>query len=206
MSANLPAPVQSQLGRLTATDKKRLAGIIDDCSGALREVYRLLAAADPSGWAPARRKLLSCLAQMQALVEAPPVLHAIATEGPDAAAAGYRGPGAADGWRTVVDERHNLAREALAGLKRVIEEQHGEAAPVEPEQYVTLDQAAALVNRAKKTLERRLNRQGSDAPPPDVEGGGGRAHEWRWSALRPWLEQTYGKKLPERFPSRRPLN
>jgi hypothetical protein len=71
------------------------------------------------------------------------------------------------------------------------------------DQYVTLDQAAAFVNRSKKTLERAMNKSNSDAPPPDVEGGGGRPHEWRWSVLRPWLEKTYGKKLPERFPQLR---
>jgi hypothetical protein len=69
-------------------------------------------------------------------------------------------------------------------------------------QYVTLDQAAARVNRHKKTLERRVNRKGSDAPPPDVEGGGGKPHEWRWSTLRPWLEKEFGRKLPDRIPSR----
>jgi hypothetical protein len=71
------------------------------------------------------------------------------------------------------------------------------------EQYVTLDQGAALVNWAKKTLERAVNKPGSGAPSPDAEGGGRRAHEWRWSVLRPWLEKTYRKKLPERFPAAR---
>jgi hypothetical protein len=80
------------------------------------------------------------------------------------------------------------------------------SAPPAAEQYVTLDQAAARVNRSKKTLERWVNKEGSDAPPPDVEGGGGRAHEWRWSILRPWLEKTFGKSLPERFPSRLPVS
>jgi hypothetical protein len=79
-----------------------------------------------------------------------------------------------------------------------------DSASATADQYVTLDQAAALVNRSKKTLERRVNKTGSDAPPPDVEGGGGRAHEWRWSLFRPWLEKTFGKPLPERFPSRLP--
>jgi hypothetical protein len=78
------------------------------------------------------------------------------------------------------------------------------------EQYITLDQAAALVNRNKKTLERYLNHPKSEAarmPKPDVEGGGGKPHEWRWANLRPWLEVTFGKKLPDRLPSRgsRPL-
>lgn len=73
----------------------------------------------------------------------------------------------------------------------------------EAPQYVTLDQAAALVNRKKKTLLRALNQLGSKMPRPDVEGAGGKPHEWLWPRLRPWLEEEYGKKLPERFPSLR---
>jgi hypothetical protein len=79
--------------------------------------------------------------------------------------------------------------------------------PDEPpaDQYVTLDQAAALVNRRKKTLERYLRQPKSEAarmPEPDVEGTGGKPHEWKWSNLRPWLEKTFGKQLPGRLPSR----
>jgi hypothetical protein len=68
-------------------------------------------------------------------------------------------------------------------------------------QYVTLDQAAVIVNHVKRTLERAIHKPGSGAPPPDIKGGGGRSHEWVWSNLRPWLEKTFHKKLPERFPS-----
>jgi hypothetical protein len=74
-----------------------------------------------------------------------------------------------------------------------------------PEQYVTLDQAAALVNRSKKTLERLLRQPRSEAtrmPDPDVVGTGGRPHEWRWGRLRPWLETAFGKSLPPALPSR----
>lgn len=80
----------------------------------------------------------------------------------------------------------------------------GEAPPVDiPDapQYVTLDQMAALVNRSKKTLERELNRPNSDMPKPDVEGGGGKPHEWRWDRIRPWLVTTYARELPVRFPT-----
>jgi hypothetical protein len=68
-------------------------------------------------------------------------------------------------------------------------------------QYVTLDQAAALVNRSKKSLERCKNKRGSGCPTPDVEGGGGKPNEWAWNRLRPWLERVFGRKLPEHFPS-----
>jgi len=72
-----------------------------------------------------------------------------------------------------------------------------------PPQYVTLDQMAALVNRSKKVLEKRLNLANSTMPRPDVEGGGGKPHEWKWSEIRPWLEKEFGKILPENYPSLR---
>lgn len=64
--------------------------------------------------------------------------------------------------------------------------------------YIDLDQAAALVNRSKKTLARALKT--NKMPQPDVEGGGGKKHEWAYAKLRPWLESTYGRMLPERPP------
>jgi hypothetical protein len=70
--------------------------------------------------------------------------------------------------------------------------------PPPAEQYVTMDQAAAIVNRSKSTLERLREKM----PDPDVEGGGGKSHEWRWSRIRPWLEREFGKLLPVKFPSR----
>lgn len=42
------------------------------------------------------------------------------------------------------------------------------------QQFVTLDQMAALVNRSKKTLERWL--RDDKLPAPDVKGGGGGHH------------------------------
>jgi hypothetical protein len=59
--------------------------------------------------------------------------------------------------------------------------------------YVTLDQAAALVNRNKRTLERKKKKM----PAPAVKGGGGKPTEWIWSELRPWLEKEFGRRLPE---------
>ena len=62
---------------------------------------------------------------------------------------------------------------------------------------------AQTVNRDKKTLERYLNDpkyKKHGMPAPDVEGGGGKPHEWKWSTLRPWLERTFKRPLPERFP------
>jgi hypothetical protein len=72
--------------------------------------------------------------------------------------------------------------------------------PSEADQYVSRDQAAGLLKIAKKTLERAMNLPGSGAPVPDKEGGGGYAHKWKWSRLRPWLEQYFGLELSDRFP------
>jgi len=90
---------------------------------------------------------------------------------------------------------------------RDIPQNHGKGrSEPEPPQYVTLDQVAALINRKKKTLERYLNepkyKKKFDMPQPEVEGGGGKPHEWLWPTLQPWLEKTFGRKLPERFPRR----
>jgi hypothetical protein len=90
----------------------------------------------------------------------------------------------------------NFVRHFRARLRRVIDLLR----PPPTDQYVTLDQAAALVNRAKKTLERHMANGCPQAPAPDVEGGGGKPHEWLWSRLRPWLEEQFRRPLPEHFP------
>ncbi len=74
-----------------------------------------------------------------------------------------------------------------------------EAAP----QYVTLDQMAAVIGRAKRTLERAKQNPESAMPPPDVPGGRGRAAEWEWARVRPWLAAHSARRLPERFPADR---
>ena len=66
---------------------------------------------------------------------------------------------------------------------------------------VTLDQAAAMVNRSKRTLERY--KTADKLPTPTVEGGGGRSGLWDWSVIRPWLMKEFNVILPERFPARR---
>jgi hypothetical protein len=69
--------------------------------------------------------------------------------------------------------------------------------------YVTLDQMAAIVNRGKRTLERLKTRKRNPLPDPDVEGGAGRPDEWIWPNVRSWLENEFGKQLPEHFPADR---
>lgn len=66
----------------------------------------------------------------------------------------------------------------------------------ELEQYVTLDQIAALVSRSKRALERYVSKM----PPPAVKGVKGRAAEWCWAEVRPWVNDTFGRKLPEKLP------
>lgn len=64
--------------------------------------------------------------------------------------------------------------------------------------YVTLLQVTPLVGRGKRTLE-RWKQQGL-LPMPDISGGGGKADEWKWTSLRPKLEELAERDLPERFP------
>lgn len=69
------------------------------------------------------------------------------------------------------------------------------------DQYVTLAQMAAIVSREKRTM-RRLYDNGI-LPLPDRQGGKGKAHEWRWSNVRPVLEREYTRELPSVFPTAR---
>jgi hypothetical protein len=65
------------------------------------------------------------------------------------------------------------------------------------EYFITLDQAAALVNRRKRTLERYKNDKKRKMPKPRVPGGGGKPAEWAWNELKPWLEEHFNRQLPE---------
>jgi hypothetical protein len=75
-------------------------------------------------------------------------------------------------------------------------EQARVAEPEAASDLVTLLQAATLVKRRKGTL-----RHYRDLPPPTHPSRqSGHPHLWEWSVLRPWLEQKFGRTLPERFP------
>jgi hypothetical protein len=87
---------------------------------------------------------------------------------------------------------------------------HSEATPVreaeppptdvwdEAIDYVTLDQAAALVHTSKRTLERY--KTDGILPDPVREGGGGKYALYDYKVLRPWLMEKFKLTLPERFP------
>jgi hypothetical protein len=68
------------------------------------------------------------------------------------------------------------------------------------EHLVTLQQAAAMVCRSKKTLERR-KADDPKFPMPRVAGGGGKPDEYAWSEMRLYLEGEFKRKLPEQFPA-----
>ncbi len=74
---------------------------------------------------------------------------------------------------------------------------HGEKT-VEQECYVTFDTLANYLRVSKKTMERRYKH--GKLCEPDIEGGGGKAHQWKYSRVRPFLETAFDRQLPERWP------
>jgi hypothetical protein len=76
-----------------------------------------------------------------------------------------------------------------------------ECEPETSDCYVTLQQCAAIVGKSKATLKQRY--VNGDLPAPAIHGGKGRAHEWNWSAIRPYLEHLFARMLPEHFPGDR---
>lgn len=66
--------------------------------------------------------------------------------------------------------------------------------------HVTLLQCAGIVKKSKRTLERWKTKD-TAFPTPDVIGEDGNADEWKWSVIRPYLEQKSNRKLPAIFPS-----
>ena len=71
------------------------------------------------------------------------------------------------------------------------------------ETFITLDMAAATVQRSKNTLRKYMGRKRDPLPDPDIQGMGGKPSEWRWDSIRPWLEHEFGRKLPENYPGSR---
>lgn len=73
------------------------------------------------------------------------------------------------------------------------------AEPADTGYCVTLQQAAPLVGKSKRTLERWA--KDDQFPLPEVQGTGGTASYWRWSVLRVYLQTRTGLALPERHPA-----
>lgn len=70
----------------------------------------------------------------------------------------------------------------------------GTDVPFELPRLVTLDQAAALVERSARTLERYKKR---GLPRPYVLGGGRKPHEYLYQEMREWLQKTFKRPIPE---------
>ncbi len=64
--------------------------------------------------------------------------------------------------------------------------------------HVKLDDLALLVRTSKKTLERKY--ADGKLCEPDVEGGGGKPHLWKYQRIRPHLEREFARILPEQWP------
>jgi hypothetical protein len=67
-----------------------------------------------------------------------------------------------------------------------------------PDDLVKLEQAAAFVHRSKRALEQHLGRM----PKPYFQGGAGKPSLWKWSDLRPWLEENILLEPPAPPPPR----
>ncbi len=76
----------------------------------------------------------------------------------------------------------------------------GEGPPVDVEHdcYVTRDMLANYLHVSKKKLE-RLSKAGKLCEP-DIEGGGGKAHQWKYARIRPFLATEFARQFPERWP------
>jgi hypothetical protein len=99
-------------------------------------------------------------------------------------------------------EKLHAEMAALRGQLRPQEGNEGQVSPETtsaglPQDLVTLDQMAALVRRCKRSLERYRKQ----LPAPRFRGRRGQPHLWDWTEVRPWLEETFGLRLPEHFPS-----
>jgi len=70
--------------------------------------------------------------------------------------------------------------------------------PLPREQLVSLDQCAAMVHITRRALARY---RGRGLPAPVRPGHAGRPTLYDWRVVRPWLEATFGLRLPECHPT-----
>lgn len=137
-------------------------------------------------------ELAGILATLPAAAMRPAMLESAAFEILQAPQIGFPPPGPA-----VIPAAKASGPELAAGPAVKPQDLTGDAGQDGGGQKVTLLQAAALVNRSARTLERWAGKRGF--PRPAVLGGGGKPHEYAWSELRPFLEKESGRKLPERL-------
>jgi hypothetical protein len=98
-------------------------------------------------------------------------------------------------------ESDGRATTAGAGPRaRAAGQGEADGAGPDPHDLVTLNQAAAMVHRHKRTLE---GYKAKGMPGPVIKGGGGKPALYSWSILRPWLMRQFDIKLPEKFPPSR---
>lgn len=97
-------------------------------------------------------------------------------------------------WRIVAKKYAMVCRSIATTLESTTDAQD--------DYFVSLLQMAAVVGGSSK---RTLRRMYDDAklPDPDVPGQRGKAHQWRWSTVRPILEQLFNRPLPAKFPADR---
>jgi len=78
--------------------------------------------------------------------------------------------------------------------RRLDERYEPPKAPATLPDLVTLDQAAGWVNRTARGLRHYRNR---GMPKPFIQGTKGKPNEYLWSEMRPWLENTFDRKIPD---------
>ncbi len=110
-----------------------------------------------------------------------------------------------DELREVVDfDCESLLRAVQTESKAAIERcRQSIVAPIEDstECLVTLSQAAAMVQRSKRTLEGYTRKPGF--PQHRVKGKKGQPSLYAWNELRPFLQEQFARDLPEQFPADR---
>lgn len=104
-------------------------------------------------------------------------------------------------------------RDELLGLKSEIvaalESEHHRLSAVgthpdgNGDYLVMLGPCAAIVQRKKRSLENYRNHAKYPLPLPEIRGEGGQPSFYKWSEMKPWLEERFSRHLPDVPPSAR---